>query len=110
MIQLFEQLRDEFIRRGVPATLDPRDLSVPGAIITLDRIGNDVSLCGEPELTAAVTLVAADTGHPAAMQHLLDLYDRVKDLTTGATATTFTWSDIPNLPALQLNPIPLGDE
>ncbi|WP_282939124.1 hypothetical protein [Corynebacterium auriscanis] len=110
MIDQFEKLKEEFIRRGVPATLDPRNLTVPGAVITLDRIGDDNALCGDVAMTAQVMLVAADTGHPAALNHLLTMYDKVKDLTTGAQASTFTWSDVPNLPALTLNPIPLEND
>lgn len=107
MFELLENLRATIEARGVAATLDPRDLTVPGAIVTLERIGDDNTMCGDASVYASVMLVAADTGHPAALKHLLSMYDKVADLTTGATASTFTWSDVPNLPALTLNPIEL---
>ncbi|RAV33533.1 hypothetical protein [Corynebacterium heidelbergense] len=102
-------LAETLTNRGVPATLDPRDLTVPGAVVSLAEIGPDATMCGDHVATAEVMLVAADNGMPAAMESLFDLFDKVSDLTAGATPATFTWSELPTLPALRLTPIPLED-
>lgn len=101
------ELLEQIQARGIPATMDPRNLDVPGAIVTLDSIGPDTTMCGDHDAKALVMLVAADKGQPDATIDLLSMFDKVRDLTTGARLVTFTWSDIPNLPAFQLEPIPL---
>lgn len=101
--QLTADIRDA----GIRATMDPRDVNVPCALVTLDKLGDDNTMCGDYSATALVMLIASDSAHPAAMETLLDMYDKVSHLTTGAQASTFTWSDMGTLPALQLNPIEL---
>lgn len=101
------KLTSTISERGVPATLDPRDLTIPGAVVSLGQITQDAALCGDHDVTAEVILVAADNGIPTAMDQLLTMFDKVSDLTAGADPTTFTWSELPNLPALRLTPIPL---
>lgn len=102
-------LAAEITARGIPATLDPRDLQVPGALVDLDTIGPDETLCGLTPATATVYLVAADNGRPTTLATLLDAYDKVKDLTTGASPIDLALGSYGTLPALRLNPITIGD-
>lgn len=100
-------LKSALIARGIPATLDPRDLDAPAAIVELARIGSDSMLCGDYSATATVYLVAPDNGREVATQTLIDMYDKVRDLTTGAEPVDLALPDTAPLPALRLNPIDL---
>ena len=104
-------LAAEITRRGLPATIDPRYLQVPGALVDLDSIGGTgaATLCGLTPATATVYLVAGDNGRPETLATLLDAYDQVRDLTTGAEPVDLALPGFGNLPALRLNPIDLGD-
>lgn len=99
----------EVQRRGIAATMDPRNLDVPGALVDLDRIGTDNMLCGGVTATATIWLVVPDHDHPSAVAALLDRYHRLADLTDGAETAELVLPDMPQLPALKLNPIPLED-
>lgn len=112
MMNIYDQLEilvHAIEDRGVTATLDPRNIHPPCALVSLSRIGSDNALCGDYEASALVMLIAPDQGMPTALPHLLTMYDKVSDLTTGAEPSTFTWSDLGSLPALTLNDIPLED-
>lgn len=100
-------LAQSIIDRGVHATLDPRDVVVPGAIVELNELGNDTMLCGDVAANANVYLIAADNGRAVATQTLLEMWDKVKDLTTGAQTIELTLPNMPALPTLKLNPIDL---
>lgn len=104
-----DDLVTEIQRRGIPATMDPRNLEVPGALVDLDRIGTDNMLCGDTTATATVWLLVPDHDHPSAVAALLDRYHRLKDLTDGAETADLVLPDLPPLPALKLNPIQLED-
>lgn len=106
LLDLVETLRS----RGIAATIDPRDLTVPGALVDLDTLGGgDVTLCGSTAATAVVYLVAADNGRPTTLQALLADYAKVQDLTTGAAPVDLALGSYGTLPALRLNPIQIGD-
>lgn len=108
----YDQLRGLVQRiedRGVNATLDPRNVHPPCALVSLGQLGSDNTLCGDYDVTALVMLIAPDQGMPTAIPDLLTMYDKVSDLTTGAEPSTFTWSDMGTLPALTLNDIPLEE-
>ena len=112
MATVFEQmesLAQTITDRGIPATMDPRNLEVPGALVDLERIGTDNMLCGDTTATATVWLVVPDHDHPSAVGALLDRYHRLKDLTDGAETAELALPDLPPLPALKFNPIPLED-
>lgn len=100
-------LVDEITELGIPATLDPRDLEAPGAIVELAEIGGDNILCGAVAARANVYLVAPNNGRPIATQTLLNMYDKVADLTTGAQTADLALPDTSPLPALKLNAIEL---
>ena len=103
-------LAHEITDRGIPAVLDPRDLTVPGALVDLDTIGGQSpTLCGMTEATATVYLVAPDNGRPETLTTLLDAYATVADLTTGAEPVDLALPNYGTLPALRLNPVQLGD-
>lgn len=110
-VTILDQLNDlvAAIRaRDIPATLDPRSVAVPGALVDLDQIGDDNTMCGDSVATATVWLVVPDNGRAAALGDLFALYAVLEDLTTGAKPATLALPDR-TLPALQLNPIPIGD-
>lgn len=93
--------------RGIPTALDPRDLDAPGALVELNRLGTDTMLCGDVTALASVYLVAPDNGRVEATGRLLEMYELVKDLTTGAEPVDLALPDTAPLPALRLNPIDL---
>lgn len=103
-------LTENLRTRGIAATMDPRNLRVPGALVDLDTIGPDNTLCGDVTATARVTLVVPDHGHPRAIAALTDLFMTITDLTDGATPAAFTLPDQGTVPALSCNPIPLDME
>lgn len=109
-MSIFERLNDlvETINnRGIPCTLDPRNLDAPGAIAELNRIGNDNLLCGDDSASATVYLLAPDNGRAEATHTLLRMYEQVRDLTTGAETVELALPESAPLPALRLNPIDL---
>lgn len=108
--QQLETLVSEIESRGIPATMDPRNADAPGAIVDLESVGGDDTMCGRVVATATVWLVAPDNGHPAAIAELLALYKRVSDLTTGATTAELALPETAPLPALRLNPIQLEED
>jgi hypothetical protein len=99
----------EITARGIPATMDPRNLDVPGALVDLEQLGEDDTLCGRITGKSTVYLVVPDHDHPTAIAELIDLYDKVSDLTTGAQTSELALPELPPLPALKLNPIQLED-
>lgn len=103
------ELVTEITRRGIPATMDPRNLDVPGALVDLERLGGDDTLCGRLTAQATVYLVTTDDDHPSAMRDLIRRYNLVADLTTGAETAELALPDLPPLPALKLNPISLEE-
>lgn len=92
---------------GINATMDPRDTQIPGALVDLDSLGDDDTLCGDLSATATVWLVVPDHDHPTALAELLEMYDLVAHLSTGADTAELVLPDLPPLPALKLNPIDL---
>lgn len=102
-------LAEQITALGIPAVLDPRDAEAPGAIVDLDRIGDDPVLCGMPSATATVWLIAPDNGRTESMSTLLDMYAKVSHLAQGATPAELQLPATSALPALRLNPIPIGD-
>lgn len=103
-------LAETITARGIPAVIDPRDLTVPGALVDLDTIGGQTpTLCGLDTATATVYLVAPDNGRPETLATLIDAYHDVADLTTGAEPIDLALPGFGTLPALRLNPVQLGD-
>lgn len=60
----------------VRATVDPSDLNLPGAWVTVESI-QAANLAGTVRLGCAVYLVAPDQDYQRAMEALADLYNRV---------------------------------
>ena len=75
---------------GVRATVDPRNVNPPCALVTVDRV--DATLGGCPTVDALVLLVAPDVGMPAALDTLGDMLDRVATVpgVSAALPDTFT--------------------
>ncbi|MGV0868453.1 hypothetical protein [Corynebacterium kalidii] len=107
IIDALEELTATIRARGIDATMDPRDLVLPGAVVDLDRIGPDNTLCGDITATARVTLVVPDHGHRTSLRRLTKMYERLADLTTGADPVAWTLPDQGTMPGLTLTPIPL---
>lgn len=102
-----EELANTIAAAGIPTTMDPRNLDAPGAIVELNELGTDNTMCGEVSVTANVYLLAPDNGRVEATATLLSMYDQIKHLTTGATTIDLALPDTAPLPALRLNPIEL---
>lgn len=103
-------LTEDLNARGLNATMDPRTLRLPGAVVDLNAIGPDSTLCGDITATARVTLVAPDHSHPRALELLTEMFGLITDLTTGADTAAWTLPDQGTMPALVCNPIPLDME
>lgn len=93
---------DTLTAAGIPATVEPRDLQIPGAWVTLHDV-IDPTLCGEYTVRARVCLIASDNG----MTHELDALGRMLDLAYDAvtfdeavTPMTVTPPGMGPLPAL----------
>lgn len=106
-MQKLETLAQEITAAGIPTTMDPRNLDAPGAIVELNELGPDNTMCGDYSATANVYLVAPDNGRVEATANLLAMYDKVKHLTTGATTIDLALPDTAPLPALKLSTIEL---
>jgi len=79
---------------GIRATTDPRDLSLPGAWVTVHDV-EAATLCGGLAIRADVCLLAADNGAPGYVSTLGDLLD---------TAMTVLTLDEPARPAVVTPP------
>jgi len=106
-MEKLETLAQDINAAGIPSTMDPRNLDAPGAIVELNELGPDNTMCGDFSATANVYLVAPDNGRVEATANLLSMYDKVKHLTTGATTIELALPDTAPLPALKLSPIEL---
>ena len=93
--------------RGIPATLDPRDVQIPGAIVELARVGSGNMLCGDTTAAATVYLIAPDNGRELATSELLAMYNKCADLILGAEPIDLALPDTAPLPALKTDPIDL---
>lgn len=107
IITALNELVDTLTALGIATTMDPRNLDAPGAIVELNELGPDNTMCGDYSATANVYLLAPDNGRVEATATLLTMYDKVKHLTTGATTIDLALPDTAPLPALKLSPIEL---
>lgn len=113
MATVFEQMEalvQTITDRGIPATMDPRNADAPGAIVDLDSVGDDGTLCDRLTVRAVVYLIVPDHGHAESIAALLDLYRKVSDLTTGASVAELALPETAPLPALKLTPITLEED
>lgn len=102
-------LADRITALGIPAVLDPRDAEAPGAIVDIDQIDSSPVLCGMSTATATVWLIAPDNGRIESMNTLLEMYEKVSHISTGATPAELQLPATSPLPALRLNPIEIGE-
>lgn len=103
-------LRDKIEAAGIPASLDPRDLDAPGALLELTAIGRDNTVCGDTAAQATVYLIAPDHGAATAVETLLEMYEAISHLSTGASTISLALPETAPLPCLRLEPIELiGD-
>lgn len=75
---------------GVTASVDRRDLNLPGALVELDQIAWPV-LNGDPDVTVAVELLASDTGAPVSLAQLTTMVAAL-DRLPGKSAATPTFA------------------
>lgn len=101
--QALEQLADELTALGIPATVDPQRIKLPGAWVALRTI-LATRLDGTSEVEALVYLVAGDYATPAVLDELGAMLDKVSQYAADARVEAVTLS-VPNyapagLPAL----------
>lgn len=87
---------------GINATTDPRDITIPGAWVTVHDI-TDPRLCGDFTVRADVFLIATDNGAPLANDAVGELLDTVADVLTfdePVTPVVATPPGLAPLPAL----------
>lgn len=72
---------DALTAAGINATTDPRDLTLPGAWVTVHDVINP-TLCGGYTVRADVCLMVADNGAPHAVEALGQLLDRAAEVLT----------------------------
>ena len=98
-----ENACDKLAAAGIRATIDPRNVNPPCALVTVDRV--DATMGGCTTVDALVLLIAPDVGMPAALDTLGDMLDRIATIPgiSAALPDTFTGptSGQP-LPALRL--------
>ena len=93
---------DALTAAGINATTDPRDLSLPGAWVTVHDV-IDPTLCGGYTVRADVCLMAGDTGAPhsvEALGQLLDLAAQVLTFDEPVRPMTVTPPGVAPTPAL----------
>src|SRR6185503_8090931 len=73
-----QEIADKLTALGVDATVDARDLALPGAWVTLQSLSFEY-LAGANVYTAvwAIFLIARDTGTPTALSELSDLVSAI---------------------------------
>lgn len=74
-----DALAERLTAAGVRAATDPTQVPVPGAWVTVDTLTAE-RLCGDWTATAAVYLVARDTGHTAAVTDLMTMLDTLAEV------------------------------
>lgn len=90
------------VNAGINATTDPRDLTLPGAWVTVHDVTTPV-LCGGYTVRADVCLMAGDTGAPhsvEALGQLLDLAAQVLTFDEPVRPMTVTPPGVAPTPAL----------
>lgn len=97
MLSLVDLLEDA----GLNATADARDLDLPGALVTPERVVAD-RLGDDYTITWHVYLLAADNGPVAALDDLGDMFDLAKDRLGVGEAQPVTLT----LPNLAADPLP----
>lgn len=96
------RLADDLTAAGVQAHTDPTRVPVPGAWVTLDTLVAD-RFIGDWSATAAVYLVARDTGHTAAVAELTRM---LEVLTTVSPSAKTARPDSVALPGVAGGPLP----
>lgn len=93
---------DALTEVGISATTDPRDLTMPGAWVTLHDV-TDPILCGGYTVRADVCLIVGDHGAPLALDALGDLLDQAAAVLTfdePVVPMTVTPPGVASMPAL----------
>lgn len=72
---------------GIAASLDRRDLNLPGALVELEQVEWPV-LLGDPDVTVAVELLASDSGAPVSLTQLTTMVAALDRLPGKSAATT----------------------
>ncbi len=104
------RLAQEITRNtGIPATINPNRVDIPGAWVALKELDLESMARGEVVATASVYLVAADLGTTLAVEHLTSMLDDLLRLledrypidTEVTTITLPTFGQVP-LPAIEV--------
>lgn len=94
---------------GIPATINPNKVDIPGAWVALKELDLESMARGEVTATASVYLVAADLGTNLAVEHLTSMLDDLLRLLNDrypinievTTITLPTFGQVP-LPAIEV--------
>lgn len=94
---------------GIPATINPVRVDIPGAWVALKDLDLESMARGEVVATASVYLVAADLGTTLAVEHLASMLDDLLRLLEGryplntevTTITLPSFGQVP-LPAIEV--------
>lgn len=94
---------------GIPATINPNRVDIPGAWVALKELDLESMARGEVVATASVYLVAADLGTTLAVEHLTSMLDDLLRLvedryplnTEVTTITLPSFGQVP-LPAIEV--------
>lgn len=107
-----DALADRLTAAGVNASTDPTQIDVPGAWVTVETL-NPERLGGDFTVTAAIYLIARDTGHTPALADLSTMLARTAEIVTAIGETRPDTVALPGfagpLPALRTT-APIGDE
>lgn len=101
-----QQIADDLTAAGAAATIDARDLNLPGVWVVASQIGLDYLSPGTWSLQVHVFLISADLGTPESLDQLSELLAMVAPV-VGAVDATPQGVVLPSLgadplPALQI--------
>ena len=104
LVPALDALAAELTAAGVEASTDPTKIPVPGAWVTVENL-NPERLCGDFTVTAAIYLIARDTGHTPALADLTVMLDRTSEVLPALTTAQPDSVSLPGftgpLPALR---------
>lgn len=105
MLGVMQTAADQLTAAGLPTAIDPADVRVPGAWLSLDTL-TMVNVAHDHAVATVVYLIAADAGAPRAITDLGQLYGVLLTIATpdgpvAATRVVLPASPTP-LPALSV--------
>lgn len=96
LVPELEHLAGVLTEAGVPATIDPTTIVVPGAWVTIERL-EPTTLDGRFDVTATITLLVPDVGHASALTQLGWMLDTCAEVLPGISAATPEAAQLPGI-------------